>query len=100
MSASGAPASQAPTFQAAPPLSAAASAHLSSGQPSFGHSPLGHQPPGHPPPGIPPPEDDEFDPHLAAFDDEAAPAEPGLSARDLLIKELGASILEEGQNPD
>jgi len=52
-----------------------------------------------PPPGQPPPEDDEaFDPHLAALDDEAAPDEPGPSARDLLIKELGASIVDEIRN--
>jgi DNA polymerase III subunit gamma/tau len=49
----------------------------------------------------PPPEEDEpFDPHLAALSDEAAPVEPGPSARDLLIKELGASIVEERQNQD
>ncbi|HEX4791968.1 MAG TPA: DNA polymerase III subunit gamma and tau [Actinospica sp.] len=65
-------------------------------------SPAPSQPgrPGQASPGIPPPEDEDFDPHVAAYDDEAAPDEPGLSARDLLIKELGASILEESQNPD
>lgn len=62
--------------------------------------PPAQAPPGPPPPGVPPPPEDDFDPHVAAFDDEAAPAEPGLSARDLLIKELGASVLEEIQNPD
>ena len=52
-------------------------------------------------PEPPPEEEDEpFDPHLAALSDEAAPVEPGPSARDLLIKELGASIVEERQNQD
>jgi len=80
-----------------PPGSAVPGASASPNAPS----PAPGSPQGLPPPGPPPPPDDEdFDPHLAAFDDEAAPAEPGLSARDLLIKELGASILEEIQNPD
>jgi DNA polymerase-3 subunit gamma/tau len=55
-----------------------------------------------PPPMEPPPapEDEPFDPHFAALNDEAAPIEPGPSARDLLVKELGASIVEEHQNQD
>ena len=44
--------------------------------------------------------EEAFDPHLAALHDEAVPADPGPSARELLIKELGATILDEGQNPD
>ena len=47
-----------------------------------------------------PPSDEHFDPHLAALDDEAVPNDPGPSARDLLIKELGASLLDEIQNTD
>jgi len=54
-----------------------------------------------PPPFVdePPPED-YFDPHLAALNDEAVPNDPGPSARDLLIKELGASIVDEARNTD
>ena len=44
--------------------------------------------------------EEAFDPHLAALHDEAVPADPGPSARELLIKELGATILDEGQTPD
>jgi hypothetical protein len=44
--------------------------------------------------------EEAFDPHHAALHDEAVPADPGPSARELLIKELGATILDEGQNPD
>ena len=53
-----------------------------------------------PPPFVEEPSDEGFDPHLAALSDEAAPIEPGPSARDLLIKELGASLLDEIQNTD
>jgi DNA polymerase-3 subunit gamma/tau len=55
-----------------------------------------------PPPPFPeePPSDEHFDPHLAALDDEAVPNDPGPSARDLLIKELGASFVDEIQNTD
>ena len=57
--------------------------------------------PGPPPPFLQePPSDEHFDPHLAALDDEAVPNDPGPSARDLLIKELGASLLDEIQNTD
>ncbi len=58
-------------------------------------------PPTAPPPFVEEPPDEVFDPHLAALSDEAAPPmEPGPSARDLLIKELGASIVDEIQNTD
>jgi DNA polymerase III subunit gamma/tau len=53
-----------------------------------------------PPPFVEEPSDEGFDPHLAALSDEAAPIAPGPSARDLLIKELGASIVDEIQNTD
>jgi DNA polymerase-3 subunit gamma/tau len=53
-----------------------------------------------PPPFAEVPSDENFDPHLAALDDEAVPNDPGPSARDLLIKELGASIVDEIQNTD
>jgi DNA polymerase III subunit gamma/tau len=53
-----------------------------------------------PPPFVDEPSDEGFDPHLAALSDEAAPIAPGPSARDLLIKELGASIVDEIQNTD
>jgi DNA polymerase-3 subunit gamma/tau len=57
--------------------------------------------PGPPPPFLQePPSDEHFDPHLAALDDEAVPNDPGPSARDLLIKELGASLVDEIQNTD
>ncbi|MBR7826101.1 hypothetical protein KDK95_07290, partial [Actinospica sp. MGRD01-02] len=64
------------------------------------------EPPGDYDPGPPPPfmdeapPDEPFDPHLAALSDEAVPNDPGPSARDLLIKELGASLIDEIQNPD
>jgi DNA polymerase-3 subunit gamma/tau len=65
---------------------------------AFAASPV---PPPEPPPfAEPPPEDEPFDPHFAALHDEAAPVEPGPSARDLLIKELGASIVEENRGQD
>jgi DNA polymerase-3 subunit gamma/tau len=75
----------------------------------FAPAPRQAQPPpafAAPPPDFamsePPPEDEDepFDPHLAALSDEAAPVEPGPSARDLLIKELGAAIVEERQDQD
>jgi len=57
--------------------------------------------PGPPPPfAEEPPSDENFDPHLAALDDEAVPNDPGPTARDLLIKELGASLIDEIQNTD
>ena len=56
--------------------------------------------PGPPPPFLEPPPEEAFDPHLAALDDEAVPNDPGPSARDLLIKELGASFVDEIQNTD
>jgi DNA polymerase-3 subunit gamma/tau len=62
--------------------------------------PNGYEFDGPPPPFVEPPSDENFDPHLAALDDEAVPNDPGPTARDLLIKELGASILDEIQNTD
>jgi len=53
-----------------------------------------------PPAFVEEPSDEGFDPHFAALNDEAAPMAPGPAARDLLIKELGANILEEIQNTD
>ena len=63
--------------------------------------PVYDEDPGPPPPFLEePPSDEHFDPHLAALDDEAVPNDPGPSARDLLIKELGASLVDEIQNTD
>ena len=68
-----------------------------SAPPSYEYAP---PPASAPPPFVGEPADEGFDPHLAALNDEAAPMQPGLSARDLLIKELGASLLDEIQNTD
>jgi DNA polymerase-3 subunit gamma/tau len=86
---------------AAAPTSYPAASEVSrppvSAPPSYEYVP----PPTAPPPFVEEPPDEVFDPHLAALSDEAAPPmEPGPSARDLLIKELGASIVDEIQNTD
>ena len=99
---------QAPSF-AAPAAAAPAAANTYapaaevstppvSAPPSYEYAPPPASAP--PPPFVSEPTDEGFDPHLAALNDEAAPMQPGLSARDLLIKELGASLLDEIQNTD
>jgi hypothetical protein len=51
-------------------------------------------------PPAPAEEEDPLDAGLVRMDDRAAAGEPGPSVRDLLVRELGASLLEEIQDSD
>ena len=98
------PAAPAATHTYAPTYAPAAEVSMPpvSAPPSYEYAPppASAPPRSAPPPFVGEPTDEGFDPHLAALNDEAAPMQPGLSARDLLIKELGASLLDEIQNTD